>query len=131
MASSRRFAIAGAALLYSGVAVADRPVSAAQAMRAHTGLTSIGRDPCRPGAMGGDEIVVCARRESPYALPLYEAPTAGDGLMSGMDRELAVGVAQDTGASCHARGEVCTKPLPVYGTSFGWGKKRQVSVAQE
>lgn len=107
------------------------PATAAQAMRAHARMTSIGADPCRPGAAGGDEIVVCGRRESPYALPLYEPPSAGDGLMSGMDRELAVGIAQDTFASCHARGEACAKPLPVIGIPIGAGEKGGVRIGKD
>ena len=122
----------GAALCPGAAAGANPQVSAAQAMRAHARMTSVGADPCRPGAAGdGDEIVVCGRRESPYALPLYEPQSAGDGLMSGMDRELAVGIAQDTAASCHARGEACTKPLPLIGIPVGAGKKGGVRIGKD
>ena len=123
------------AALLAQAANAETPgVTAAQVMAAHRAATSIGRDPCRPGVAatgGNDEIVVCGRRESPYALPLYEPPSAGEGLMSGMDRELAVGIAQDTAASCHARGEPCIKPLPMIGVPVGPGKKGGVRIGRE
>ena len=79
----------------------------------------------------GDEIVVCGRRENPYALPLYEPTVAGDGLASGMAREIAVGVAQDASAACHARGEACVKPLVVISVPVGSGKKRRVGIGTD
>lgn len=111
--------------------IAARPATAAQAMQAHARMTSIGADPCRPGAVDGDEIVVCGRRESPYALPLYEPPLSGEGFLSTMGREAAMRAAQDTFAPCHARGEACARPLPLIGIPIGAGKKGGVRIGKD
>lgn len=109
--------IAGVLVLAAAPGAAVTPE---QAMAAHRAATSIGPDRCRRPI--GDEIVVCGRRESPYALPLYE-PVVGDDGLSGREREDAVLTLQDTAASCHARGEACLKPLPVVRVGFGPGTK--------
>ena len=92
------------------------PVTAEQAAVAHHAATSIGPDPCR-GVPKDDEIVVCARVTNPYAVPLYrhdaeryDSPgTAAGGFVA----------VKEAFAACHARGEVCLKPLPVVTLSSG------------
>ena len=116
-------------LVYAAPSGAPTAMTAEQALVAHRAATSIGPDPCRNPA--GDEIVVCGRRESPYALPLYEPPASGDGLMSGVDRELAVGIARDAAAPCRARGEACTKPLVLIGIPIGAGKKGGARIGKD
>jgi hypothetical protein len=102
---------------------------AEQALAASRAMTSIGPDPCRTVGTD-DEIVVCGRRESPYALPLYEPVVRDDGL-TGRQREDAVGTMRDTAGGCHARGEACLKPLPVIGIPVGAGKKSGVRIGKQ
>lgn len=108
---------------------ASRPIVAEQALAASRAMTSIGPDPCRTIATG-EEIVVCGRRESPYALPLYE-PLVGDEGLTGREREDAVGTMRDTAGGCHARGEACLKPLPLIGIPVGAGKKGGVRIGKQ
>jgi len=99
-------------MLYAAQAV-GAPVTAEQALAASRAMTGIGPDPCRRGS-SSDEIVVCARRsDSPYTLPLYDAPLRDETLLSGRGREDAVETARESAAPCHARGEPCTTGLPV------------------
>lgn len=107
----------------------SKPVVAEQALAAARAMTSIGPDPCRTAATG-EEIVVCGRRESPYALPLYE-PVVGDEGMTGREREDAVGTMRDTAGGCQASGEACLKPLPIIGIPFGAGKKGGVRIGKQ
>lgn len=67
--------IAALLMLYAAPS-GTAPVTAERALAASRAVTSIGRDPCR-NPENSEEIVVCGRRESPYALPLYD-PDAGD-----------------------------------------------------
>jgi hypothetical protein len=118
-----RVALAGAnlvsALALGGTGFAAPLATAEQVLKASRAATSIGPDPCRNP--GGEEIVVCGRRESPYALPLYN-PAGRPEALSGRAREAAVATAQDTSAGCHLRGETCTKPLPFLSTGIPSGK---------
>lgn len=119
--------ILAASLVLIGLAAAKRaeaapdPTSAAQALAAHRALTGIGPDPCRTPSQ--DEIVVCGRRESPYALPLYD-PVVGDESVSGRERERAVETMQGGTASCPLRGEPCLKPLVIVRMGISSGKVR-------
>ncbi|HZF42303.1 MAG TPA: hypothetical protein VEZ48_02720 [Sphingomonadaceae bacterium] len=107
----------------------SKPIVAEQVMAASRAITSIGPDPCRTVATD-EEIVVCGRRESPYALPLYEPVVRDDG-PTGRQREDAVGTMRDTAAGCHARGEACLKPLPLIGIPVGAGKKGGVRIGKQ
>ena len=95
-------------------------------MARHRAATSIGPDPCRTPNV--DEIVVCGRRESPYALPLHE-PTVRDGSISGRERENMTDTMMNM-ISCE-RGEVCLRPLPILKIPFGRGTKPPLVVGQD
>ena len=99
--------IIAALLVLYAAQTGGAPMTAEQALAASREMTSIGPDPCRdPGT--GEEIVVCARRESPYALPLYDsmagqvASTAGGGRAEQMEavRQLETACAKQ-GAFCY------------------------------
>lgn len=93
-------------------------------MARHRATSSIGADPCRNPA--GEEIVVCGRRQSPYALPLYDPAGRAD-TTSGRAREAAVESVQGASAACHARGEACLKPLRILGVGGPSGKIRLIT----
>lgn len=96
-----------------------RRLTAERALAAHRAATSIGPDPCRRQSNAGDEeVVICGRRESPYALPLYEPPLSADPLPGGREREAIMGTMRDTAAPCHARGEACVRGLPILTSKF-------------
>lgn len=103
--------IAALLMLYAAQA-GGAPVTAEQALRASRAMTSIGPDPCRNPA-GGEEIVVCGRRESPYALPLYD-PDAGDpeSVAGGARSRLTKEVAASQGA-CASQSAQCRPPAAV------------------
>lgn len=96
---------------------ASRPIVAEQALAASRAMTSIGPDPCRMAATG-EEIVVCGRRESPYALPLYDPDAGRAASQAGSGRDAAMGAAKDTGAPCRARADPCIRPLPILKQKF-------------
>lgn len=102
-----------AALLVLYAAQGGRvPVTAEQVLAANRARTSIGADPCRNPA-GGEEIVVCGRRESPYALPLYD-PDAGspESVAGGARSRLTQDMAATQGA-CAAQSAQCRPPAAV------------------
>lgn len=124
--------LAAAALGLAGAMLQSAPtgvrtVTAEQAMATHRAATSIGPDPCRAGADADDEIVVCGRRESSYAVPLYREPVAlqrdGSSTAAG-----ALATARETSASCHARGETCTAPLVVLTIPVGKRANKAVRI---
>lgn len=108
--------IAALLALYAAQA-GGTPISAEQALAASRAMTSIGPDPCR-NAAGGEEIVVCGRRETPYALPLYDPDAGSAASVAGGGRESAMQKAKDTGAPCRARADPCIRPLPVLTRKF-------------
>jgi len=87
-------------------------VTAEQVLAASRAMTSIGPDPCRNPA-SGEEIVVCGRRESPYALPLHD-PDAGSpesvagGARSRLTQEMAA-----TQGACASQSAQCQPPAAV------------------
>lgn len=108
--------IAALLVLY-GAQAGGASVTAEQAIAASRAMTSIGPDPCRNSA-GNEEIVVCARRESPYALPLYDPDAGKPEAVAGGGRESAMEKAKDTGAPCRARADPCVRPLPLLTQKF-------------
>lgn len=107
---------------------AGAAMTAEQAMARARAATSIGPDPCRTPV--GDEIVVCGRRESPYALPLYEPVVSDDGV-TGRERENMTDTMMNVIGSCNGGGEVCLSPLPIVRIPFGRGRKPKVVVGQD
>lgn len=103
--------IAALLVLY-GAQAGGASVTAEQAIAASRAMTSIGPDACRNSA-GNEEIVVCARRESPYALPLYD-PDAGHpestagGARARLTHEMAT-----TQSACASQSAQCRPPAAV------------------
>lgn len=108
--------LASAAALVQSASAAPVAPTASQALARHRAMTSIGPDPCR--AATSEEIVVCGRRESPYALPLYDPMADDEFPQAGRAREETMDRMKDTGAPCRARGEPCIRGLPVLTLKF-------------
>lgn len=96
-----------AALLVLYAAPASSPaLTADQVLAAHRSRTGIGRDPCRAPA-SDEEIVVCARRENPYALPLYDPDAGGAASTAGGARGRLAGELADTQGACASQSAQC------------------------
>lgn len=92
------------------------PVTAEQALAASRAMTSIGRDPCRD-TDDNEEIVVCARRDRPYALPLYD-PMAGQVASSaGGRRAEQMEAVRQSETACAKQGAFCYPPPAFNGGS--------------
>lgn len=100
--------IAVAMMVLSGSASALAPTTAEQALAAHRAATSIGPDPCRVAT--GDEIVVCGRRESPYALPLYDRTADDDASKAGGNRVGQMAAIGESQSACAQQRAQCLPP---------------------
>ena len=103
-----------AAMMLQVAAAGRPPLTAEQAMAAHRAATGIGRDPCRPSAKSrgdGDAIVVCGRRESPYALPGYD-PMAGQAAsQAGGGRKRQMADIREASGACASQAAQCLPPM--------------------
>lgn len=104
--------IAALLLLAAGAAAAEaEPLTAQQVLARHKAKTSIGPDPCRNPS--GDEIVVCGRRESPYALPLYDPDAGHPESQAGGSRTRLEGELAKASTPCAAGAFDCRPPAAV------------------
>lgn len=91
------------------------PVTAEQVAKAAHAATSIGPDPCRNPT--GDEIVVCARRESPYALPLYDPDEGRIESKASGRRASQMAAIKESETDCAKQGAFCYPPPAFNGGS--------------
>lgn len=108
---SRIAAALAAGLLAVPALAAAVPMTAEQALKASRAATSIGPDPCR--APVGDEIVICGRKESPYALPLYDPMEDDDASKAGGNRAGQMKAVGEANSACAQQGAFCQPPAAV------------------
>ena len=92
----------------AGTAAGEGAVTAFEALARSRAVTSIGPDPCRRPT--GDEIVVCGRRESPYALPLYDPTDDDDASVAGGNRVGQMTAIKASESACAKQGNQCLPP---------------------
>lgn len=107
-----------ALLVLQAAPAGGAPTTAEQALAAHRGATSIGPDPCRTASE--DEIIVCGRREKPYAVPLYAAE-AGPDAQAGGRRTGQMKDVVDAQGACAMQLAQCRPPAAFNGTKFMGG----------
>lgn len=98
-------------LLFAAAPDKTAPLTAEQAMAAHRGRTSIAREGCAGAA--ADEIVVCARRADPYALPLYDPMDDDDASRSGGNRVGQMAAINESDSACARQSVACLPPPAV------------------